>query len=47
MQVMLWLLTEHHLLPGRYKALAEGEKELLRCFYIYTMTQRKEAAHGR
>lgn len=39
---MLWLLAEHDLLPGRYRALPEGEKELLRCLYIYTMKQREK-----
>lgn len=42
MQVMLWLLNEHHLLPGRYKALPEGEKELLRAMYCYIAKQRSE-----
>ena len=42
MQVMLWLLNEHHLLPGRYKALPEGEKELLRVMFAYIMRQRAE-----
>lgn len=38
---MLWLLDEHHVLPGRYMALPEGEKELLRVMYVYISRQRE------
>ena len=31
--MMLWLLHEHHVLPGTYAALPEGEKMLLRAMY--------------
>jgi len=26
---MMWLLHEHHILPGQYYSLPEGEKQLL------------------
>lgn len=42
MQVMLWLLHDHHVLPGRYMALPEGEKELLRVMFSYIMRQRSK-----
>ena len=41
MQVMYYMLNEHHTLPGTYYNLSEGEKVVIRAIYIYTMEQRK------
>lgn len=38
---MLWLLSEHHVLPGAYYQMPEGEKTLTRAFYQHIMEQRR------
>lgn len=37
---MLWLLDEHHVLPGRYYQMAEGEKALIRLMFNRIMDAR-------
>ena len=39
---MYYLFREHHLTPGGYSGLPEGEKVLLRAFFLYDMEQRKK-----
>lgn len=41
MGVMLWLLNEHHVLPGVYYRMPEGEKTVVRELFRYTMEQRQ------
>ncbi len=39
--MMLWLLHEHHILPGAYTKLPEGEKTLLRIMYQWITDLRR------
>lgn len=38
---MYWLLSEHHVTPGKFYTMPEGEKEILRAFYQKTMEIRR------
>lgn len=38
---MLWLLSEHHVLPGEYYKMPEGEKTLVRVFFEKIMEGRR------
>lgn len=40
--MMLWLLNEHHVLPGQYYRMPEGEKVLLRLMFERIMEARRE-----
>jgi hypothetical protein len=40
--MMLWLLNEHHVLPGDYYRLPAGEKDLLRILYQKIMESRSD-----
>jgi len=44
MQLMFWLFREHHVLPGTYYRLPEGEKLLIRAFFTHEMEVRKSWA---
>lgn len=39
---MFWLLREHHILPGDYYRLPEGDKTILKGFFAYEMERRSE-----
>lgn len=39
---MFWLLSEHHVLPGAYYRMPEGEKVVVRSFFEKTMEARSE-----
>ena len=39
---MLWLLNEHHIPPGTYWRMPEGEKALIRLLFEKIMGERKE-----
>lgn len=41
--MMLWLLNEHHVLPGVYYRLPQGEKAVLRVLFERIMEARKDA----
>lgn len=40
--MMLWLLNEHHVLPGAYWALPPGEKLVLRAMFERILEARKD-----
>lgn len=39
---MLWLLHEHHILPGTYYRLPEGEKALIHLLFGVIMEARSD-----
>lgn len=39
---MVYLFKEHHILPGQYWAMPEGEKTVLWAMYIWDMERRLE-----
>ena len=41
MNLMYYLFREHHILPGQYYLLPEGEKVLIRAFFSHDMEVRK------
>ena len=38
---MLYLFREHHLTPGEYHRMPEGEQILLQAFYLWDMERRR------
>lgn len=42
--MLFWLFNEHHVTPGNFYTMPEGEKEILRAFYDKTMENRREIA---
>lgn len=39
---MLWMLNEHHVLPGTYYRLPEGEKTVIRACYEKIMQAHRD-----
>jgi len=41
MNLMFYLFKEHHILPGSYYNLPEGDKVVIRAFFEYDLQSRK------
>lgn len=39
---MYWLFREHHMMPGEYYRLPEGDKVVIRAFFSFEMEKRRE-----
>lgn len=42
MGMICWLMCEHHITPGKYYQMTEGEKTVLSAVYLWEMERRSK-----